>query len=116
MKHNAGGGAECAEEALYTWLHAKYVPPAEPQPPPPFDEPPPMRAEYPHGNEGRAQYHVARAEWYRKITRGKELTGDLAEQNELFDKIARRYREYTDSRRKRKERARSPPECFYDNE
>ena len=76
----------------------------QPPKPPPFGEPPPRRSDYPTGrrvgNEGRKQYHNDRAEWYRKVT-GHELTGELAEQNELFDTIARRYRTYNDDRAQR---------------
>ena len=69
---------------------------------PPFDEPPPRRGNYPLGNSGRLQYHAARAEWFRNITRsaehpeGRSLDGSLADQNALFDSIARRYRQYSD--------------------
>ena len=67
-----------------------------------FDEPPPRRSDFDGGSEGRAQYHAARAEWYRNITRsaqqpdGMALDGSLADQNDLFDRIARRYRQYSD--------------------
>ena len=70
--------------------------------PPPFDEPPPRRRSYSRGDEGRQQFRDERADWYRRITRSDEhpeglaLEGTVAEQNELFDAIARRYRQYTD--------------------
>jgi hypothetical protein len=58
--------------ALLRWLNA--LPEDAPQPPP-FDEAPPRRSDYPQGTEGRASYHADRAEWYRNITGGQELDG-----------------------------------------
>ena len=99
MKQNMLG----APTALYDWLNTAHRPEQPPEPPP-FDEPPPRRSDYPTGrragNEGRKQYHKKRAEWYHNVT-GHELTGELAEQNELFDTIARRYRAYNDDRTQR---------------
>ena len=65
--------------------------------PPPFDEAPPRRSAFPRGEEGRAKFRSKRAAWYHQVT-GACLAGDVAEQNELFDKIARRYRAYSDGR------------------
>ena len=100
-----GAFGDTRHVALLRWLDA--LPEDVPQPPP-FDEAPPRRGDYPQGSEGRASYHADRAEWYRNITGGQELEGILAEQNALFDRIARRYRAYSDGRadaRARAERA-----------
>ena len=100
-----GAFGDTRHVALLRWLNA--LPEDAPQPPP-FDEAPPRRSDYPQGTEGRASYHADRAEWYRNITGGQELEGILAEQNALFDRIARRYRAYSDGRadaRARAERA-----------
>ena len=49
---------------------------------------PPRRCDYDLGEEGRQAYHNARSAWYSKRT-GKPLTGDIAEQEELFDNACR---------------------------
>ena len=41
--------------------------------------------------------HRERRKWYECAT-GQNLTGTLAEENEQFDKVARRFRAYTDYR------------------
>ena len=97
-ENTATRNAACARcAAVRRWLARDELDgPAEP---PPFDEPPPRRSDFDVGSEGRAQYHAARAEWYRNITRsarqpdGMALAGSLADQNDLFDRIARRYRQ-----------------------
>lgn len=50
--------------------------------------PPPRRVDYDLGDKGRNAYHAARASWYRKRT-GKQLSGSVAEQEELFDNACR---------------------------
>ena len=102
MQHNGAHG-DPDGTALHQWLNAVYLPHESPKPPP-FDLPPPKRADFALGNDGREQYHIERAQWYRRVTvcaehpEGLTLEGSLAAQNDLFDKIARRYRSYTDSR------------------
>jgi hypothetical protein len=91
---DSGALGDTRHMALLRWLDAL---PEDTERPPPFDEDPPRRGDFPLGAEGRAIYHTERAEWYRNIT-GQELDGTLAEQNVLFDRIARRYRAYSDGR------------------
>ena len=58
---------------------------------------PPKRGEYARGKRGRRAFHRARREWYEQAT-GEKLDGTLEEENEQFDKVARRYRAYSDYR------------------
>ena len=103
MLHSGGVGGAFGDptlRALRRWLgDGELDGPAQP---PPFSEPPPRRSDYLRGDEGCRQYRDKRIEWYRNITRSVEhpegltLEGTIAEQNELFDAIARRFRQYTD--------------------
>ena len=92
--------------ALYVWLEdatpgAPPAPPPADLPPPPVDpeplEEPPKRAEYTRGKRGRRAFHSERTAWYERAT-GATLEGTLEEQNAQFDKVARRYRAYSDYR------------------
>ena len=91
----------------------------QPGPPPPTARPPPTtheervkereraaglppRREH-YGDCDDAVFQGDRAEWYKAFT-GEPLTGSLAEQNEKFDVVARRFREYSDGRVTRRER------------
>jgi len=102
MKHNAL--ADPTE--LYRWLEdpkpgARPASPPAGLPLPPVDpeplELPPKRAEFANGRRGRRVFHRERATWYMQAT-GTALEGTLEEQNALFDKVARRYRAYSDYR------------------
>ena len=62
---------------------------------------PPRREHY--GDCDDAVFQGDRAEWYKAFT-GEPLTGSLAEQNEKFDVVARRFRVYNDGRVTRRER------------
>ena len=77
------------------------APPPSDLPPPPVDDepirPPPKRASHATGKRGRRAFHRERRVWYERAT-GRKLTGTLAEENEQFDKVARRFRAYTDYR------------------
>ena len=64
---------------------------------------PPRREQYGEGAAGDAAFQGDRAEWYEAFT-GEPLAGSLAEQNEKFDGVARRFREYNDGRVTRRER------------
>ena len=58
------------------------------------------------GAEGDKSFQDDRASWYEAFT-GNALRGDtLAQQNEQFDIIARRFRDYTDGRADIRERLR----------
>ena len=102
MRHNSLANPR----ALYAWLEdappgAPPAPPPADLPPPPVDpeplEPPPMRSGYRRGKRGRRKFRRERAEWYQRAT-GEPLEGTLEEQNTQFDKVARRYRAYSDYR------------------
>ena len=71
------------EAAAYPFLSSPTRYPALKQLPPP-----PRRADYNLGDEGRKRYREARAVWYRKRT-GQSLTGTVAQQEELFDNACR---------------------------
>ena len=60
---------------------------------------PPKRSEHAKGKRGRKTFHrhSKRAEWYKRAT-GGELSGSLEKQNHDFDRVARRYRAYSDYR------------------
>jgi hypothetical protein len=101
MRHNS-----LDPRALYRWLDdapgdAPPVPPPADLTPPPVDpeplEPPPKRNEYRKGKRGRRAFRRERAEWYERAT-GEPLEGALEEQNAQFDKVARRFRAYSDYR------------------
>lgn len=102
MMHNSLANAQ----ALYEWLEDpppgnSPVPPPADLPPPPIDPepigPPPKRADHARGKRGRRNFHRERTEWYKCAT-GVTLEGTLDEQNAQFDKVARRYRAYSDYR------------------
>ena len=82
-------------------MGAPPAPPPADLPPPPVDpeplEPPPKRGEYRKGKRGRRAFRSERAAWYERAT-GATLDGTLEEQNAQFDKVARRYRAYSDYR------------------
>ena len=97
MMHNAGMGASTDRLQMFRrWLEAEPLS-QQLNAPPPFDEPPPNRSNFPLGAVGRKNFRQARAVWYRKVA-NSELCGDVAEQNDLFDRVARRYRAYSDGR------------------
>ena len=57
--------------------------------------PPPRRAEYAEGEEGREAFRAKRREWYELAT-GDSLEGvSTAEQHRLCNAFARRFRAYT---------------------
>ena len=64
---------------------------------------PPRREQYGEGAAGDAAFQGERAEWYEAFT-SNPLAGSLAEQNEKFDVVARRFRVYNDGRVTRRER------------
>ena len=61
--------------------------------------PPPRRSDesYPAGREGDDAFRADRRSWFQRFT-GESLRGDLAQQNEQCDAIARRFRGYSDGR------------------
>ncbi len=63
---------------------------------------PPRREESrygPRGNQdGDERFRIDRVEWYKLYTGESIADMTLREQNEVCDAIARRFREYTDSR------------------
>ena len=68
--------------------------------------PPPLREHYVTGAVGDESFQADRASWYEALT-GYSLRGDtLAQQNEEFDIIARRFRDYNDGRADIRERLR----------
>ena len=104
MENAALGDTEQRQSTLYRWLDdvpvdASPVPPPADLPPPPVEaeplEPPPKRGEYRKGIRGRRAFRREHAEWYERAT-GAPLEGTLEEQNAQFDKVARRYRSYSD--------------------
>ena len=52
---------------------------------------PPERSEYDLGESGQCEYRRDRAQWYREHM-GGELTGSIAEQNEMWDNYKRNFR------------------------
>ena len=85
------------------------------KPPPPTREereraagPPPRREQYYMGAvAGEAKrFQDDRATWYEAFT-GEPLAGSLTEQNEKFDVVARRFRNYNDGRADIRERLRN---------
>ena len=82
------------------------------KPPPPTREerergagPPPRREQYTMYGRPDIHFQNDRANWYEKFT-GVSLEGTLAEQNEAFDVVARRFRNYNDGRADIRERLR----------
>ena len=110
MSHNAFAHP-CEVCEVYRWLDEP--PPGKPPLPPPPGLPPPpdnpergpvgnspKRAEHTKGKRGRKELHRERAEWYKQAT-GDELSGSLEAKNYHFDRVARRYRAYSDYRAQR---------------
>ena len=58
---------------------------------------PPKRANYAKGKRGREKFQRERADWYFLAT-GHRLAGNVERQNYDFDRVARRYRAYSDYR------------------
>ena len=57
--------------------------------------PPPMRVDYPLGEEGQGGYRKARERWYLSHT-GNRLQGTVAQQNEVWDNLMRKFRARSD--------------------
>jgi hypothetical protein len=90
--HGSGTAATTSESAVPSITASPHV--AKP----PLGSPP-MRSQFPKGrgavgDAGREAFRQARAAWYLEAT-GVPLEGSVAEQNERYDIIARRFRAYT---------------------